>query len=363
MLMWEQPPGIVLSSSPTKHANQILANAWSTRETLATQSTEASKRLSDTVLDVVLYLERVESTACLLTLVDLCIGQIWAWMHVLKISIHLPLTPNTTTPSDLGSMPIIPGTSVCSNTHMNWFLMKQQISLWGLHRCSIFFTSCSPLLVYNTVYCAYLLSIQVSCPPSWSLLPQSWSLTSMVQLNPSGSATPAPPEGFMEYLMLLFQNSMLLLSLQLLSLPALQPSPLPTPSSVPPPPSQARSFSCPNHGTGAALVEKQKISKEITASAIKCKSLLDPDIEPISNIVDNNTRQTKHPRATKVHPHLPPNSLLMPTNPRLLVNVSRSWLRSQLMDLRIPHPLQTPLLILNHFQAWYILSSNYLYVH
>ena len=163
-----------------------------------------------------------------------------------------------------------------------------------------FFTSCSPLLIYNAVYCAYLLSIQVSCPLPQSLLPQSWFLTSMVRPNPSGSATPAPPEGFMEYLTLLSQNSTLLSSLQPPSLPALQPSPLPTPSSVPPPPSQARSFSRPNRGTGGALVEKQRISKEITASATKRKSLLDPDIEPISDIVDNNTRQTKRPRATKV---------------------------------------------------------------
>ena len=146
----------------------------------------------------------------------------------------------------------------------------------------------------------------------------------------------------MEYLMLSSQNSTLLSSLQPSSLPALQPSPLPTPSSVPPPPSQTHSFSHPNCGTGGALVEKQKISKEITASATKCKSLLDPDIEPISDILDNNTGQTKCPRATKVRPHLPPNSLLVPTNPRLLVDISRSWLRSQLMDLHIPHPLQTP---------------------
>ena len=151
----------------------------------------------------------------------------------------------------------------------------------------------------------------------------------MVRPNPSGSATPAPPEGFMEYLTLLSQNSTLLSSLQPPSLPVLQPSPLPTPSSVPPPPSQARSFSRPNRGTGGALVEKQKISKEITASATKHKSLLDPDIEPISDIVDNNTRQTKHPRATKVRQNLPPNSLLMSMNPRLLVDVSRSWFRSQ----------------------------------
>ena len=91
-------------------ANQILANARSMRKTLAAQSTEASKRLSDAVLDVVLYSEKVESTACLLTLADSCIGQIRARMRALGISIHLPSAPDTITLSDSGSMPIIPGT-------------------------------------------------------------------------------------------------------------------------------------------------------------------------------------------------------------------------------------------------------------
>src|SRR6202000_1537895 len=70
MLMREQAPGIVSSSSPTEHvvtANQILANARSMREPLPAQSTEASKRLSDAVLDIVLYSEKGESTARLLT--------------------------------------------------------------------------------------------------------------------------------------------------------------------------------------------------------------------------------------------------------------------------------------------------------
>ena len=79
-------------------------------ETLAAQSTEASQRLSDAVLDVVLYSEKVESTACLLTLADSCIGQIRARMRALGISIHLPSAPDTITLSDSGSMPIIPGT-------------------------------------------------------------------------------------------------------------------------------------------------------------------------------------------------------------------------------------------------------------
>ena len=112
MLMWEQPPGIVSPANPADNvvtANQILANAQSMHETLAAQSTEASKRLSNAVLDVVLYSEKVESTACLLMLADSCISQIRARMCVLGISIHLPSAPDTIMLSDLGSMPIIPG--------------------------------------------------------------------------------------------------------------------------------------------------------------------------------------------------------------------------------------------------------------
>ena len=126
----------------------------------------------------------------------------------------------------------------------------------------------------------------------------------MVQPNPSSSAAPALPEGFMEYLTLLSQNSTLLSSLQPASLPVLQSPPLPTPPIIPPPPSQGRSFSRPNCGTGGALVEKQKISKEITASATKRKSPLDPDIELTAEVTDSNTRQTKRPRPTKVSSHL-----------------------------------------------------------
>ena len=79
-------------------------------EMLAAQSTEANKRLSDAVLDIVLYLEKVETMAHLLMLADSCISQIWARMCVLRIFIHLPPAPDTIMLSDSGSMPIIPGT-------------------------------------------------------------------------------------------------------------------------------------------------------------------------------------------------------------------------------------------------------------
>ena len=115
----------------------------------------------------------------------------------------------------------------------------------------------------------------------------------------------------MEMVMLLTQNPALLSALQL-SLSVLQPllsahQPLPFPiesmptlSSVPPPASQGRSFSHPNCGMGGVLTKKQKISKEITASATKRKSLLDPDVEATPEIAEGNPRQTKRSKATKV---------------------------------------------------------------
>ena len=155
----------------------------------------------------------------------------------------------------------------------------------------------------------------------------------------------------MEYLTLLSQNSTFLLSLQPVSLSTLQPPPLPTPSIVPPPPSQGCSFSCPNRGMGGALVEKQKISKEITASATKHKSPLDPEVELIPELTESHTRQMKHPRPTKVRLNLSSELLLIPTHPRLRVAVSRSRLRS----LYTRRPLQTPL---NRFQVRYVLSFS-----
>ena len=159
----------------------------------------------------------------------------------------------------------------------------------------------------------------------------------------------------MEYLTLLSQNSTFLSSLQPASLSTLQPPPLPTPSIVPPPPSQGRSFSRPNRGTGGALVEKQKISKEITASATKRKSPLDPEVELIPELTESHTRQTKRPRPTKVRLNLSSELLLIPTHPRLPVAVSRSRLRS----LYTRHPLQTPL---NCFQVRYVLSFSTMHV-
>ena len=98
----------------------------------------------------------------------------------------------------------------------------------------------------------------------------------------------------MEYLALLSQNSSLLSALQTSSLSTL-PMPLP--------PTQGRSFSRPNRGTGGALAEKQKASKDITASATKRKALVDPDVETLPSseaTTGTNGRQAKRPKPTRV---------------------------------------------------------------
>ena len=101
------------SGSSTEHAvaaNKILTDARLLCETLATEFTEVNRKLSDALLDVVLYSEKVESMSRLLALADSCIGHIWARMRALGISIQSPFTsPNTITPSDSVSGRVISG--------------------------------------------------------------------------------------------------------------------------------------------------------------------------------------------------------------------------------------------------------------
>ena len=108
----------------------------------------------------------------------------------------------------------------------------------------------------------------------------------------------------MEYLALLSQNGSLLSALQNSPLPSAS---TPTLQSIPPPPppTQGRAFSRPKRGTGGELAEKQKVSKEIKASAIKRKSLVDPHIGiqamPTPEVTEgNNPRQAKRAKVTKV---------------------------------------------------------------
>ena len=149
-----------------------------------------------------------------------------------------------------------------------------------IHRQQHLSTSCFRRFVYNPVL------IFIPNPGS--------SLCSMVLPNAPGDVAPTPPAGFMEYLALLSQNGSLLSALQTSSL-------LPTP--MPPPSTQGHLFSHPNCGMGGALVEKQKALKDITASATKRKTLVDPDAEtppPSEAAAGINGRQTKHLKSTKV---------------------------------------------------------------
>lgn len=116
VLTWNQPPGTTVPSSSTEHVvtvNQILTNARSLRDTVAVESTEANKKLSEAVLDVMLYRERVECANRLLALADSCVGQIRARMRAHGIPIHPPSeTLDSTTPSDSVGGPVTSGKSV-----------------------------------------------------------------------------------------------------------------------------------------------------------------------------------------------------------------------------------------------------------
>lgn len=100
MLIQEQPPGLAtLPTNATDQvmiANQILTNARQLREKLAAESTEASQKLSQALLDIVLLAERVDNAGRLLSLADSCIGQIQSRMRAHGIPIHIPPTPSST---------------------------------------------------------------------------------------------------------------------------------------------------------------------------------------------------------------------------------------------------------------------------
>ena len=59
-----------------KTANQLLTNTRSLREQLAAESTEANHKLSEAVLAVITYTEKVENVNCLHAMADSCVGQI-----------------------------------------------------------------------------------------------------------------------------------------------------------------------------------------------------------------------------------------------------------------------------------------------
>jgi hypothetical protein len=71
-------------------ANGLLTNARSIRHQLAQESFDANRKLSEAILTVLMYTEKVDSTARLLTLADTCVGKIRARMRALGIPIQPP---------------------------------------------------------------------------------------------------------------------------------------------------------------------------------------------------------------------------------------------------------------------------------
>lgn len=80
-------------------ASQLLANARSIRDQLASESADANRELSQAVVAVIMYTEKVESTSRLLALADSCVGKVRARMRVHGIPIHPPSTPSNTVTS------------------------------------------------------------------------------------------------------------------------------------------------------------------------------------------------------------------------------------------------------------------------
>ena len=135
----------------------------------------------------------------------------------------------------------------------------------------------------------------------------------MVLPATSGDDLPSPPEGFAKYVALLsWAGSLFPLFLPTTSTPqsALQPlhptTPTPALQSTPQPShTTGHSFSHPNRGMGGILTEKEKVSKDIRAPAMKRKSPVDlppvVQVPPMSEVTEGpSRRQAKRPRVTKV---------------------------------------------------------------
>lgn len=119
----------------------------------------------------------------------------------------------------------------------------------------------------------------------------------MDQQNPPGNPPPPLPDRLLEIMQYLAQGG------TLPPLPIPQPLPqvaAPIPD-TPTPPTQARVFNRTGRGTGGALSDKQRVSKEITAPAMKCKSQLEPNVEiqlsPIPEAAESsNKNKAKRPK-------------------------------------------------------------------
>ncbi len=125
----------------------------------------------------------------------------------------------------------------------------------------------------------------------------------------TGTPVPAPSnEELAGLISSLVQNGTISLSL-LQSLTTSGAPPVPTPAKTPPP-TQVRNFTRPGRGTGGVLDEKKRTSRDITASTVKRKTLVDSDIEvesPSGSGAGTSTgRNAKRQKSTKVSQLAPP---------------------------------------------------------
>jgi hypothetical protein len=178
----------------------------------------------------------------------------------------------------------------------------------------------------------------------------------MVQPNmtaPPVPVNPAPPAGFLEYLSALVQSGAFPALVAQAPVPPATSSPIP---GDPPPPTEGHSFTRVGRGRGGALAEKEKVSKQITASATKRKTLVDPDVEaqpsPTPDPVSKRatTKSTKRRKTAAVR--VPLDVLCQPltkSQPGIPVSMSRSrHFRSRLKPLVNFH------LLLSRFQVRYV---------
>lgn len=106
ILMEKQLPQAAISpissAEHTTTANQLLADARLLREQLAEESTEANHKLTEAVLAMVMYTEKVENAGRLLVLADSCVGRIRSRMRARGIPIYPPpAASNAVTVSDV----------------------------------------------------------------------------------------------------------------------------------------------------------------------------------------------------------------------------------------------------------------------
>jgi hypothetical protein len=99
-------------------ANSILTKARQLRDKLAAESTEASQKLSQALLDIVVYAERVDSAGRMLSLADSCIGQIRSRMRTNGIPIQIPSVPSQDSGMVPNGLPDINGPAAQGDFHL-----------------------------------------------------------------------------------------------------------------------------------------------------------------------------------------------------------------------------------------------------